>query len=91
MAEVRIDISRQVSKSVAAIDTSGVDLVVTLCAEEVCPVLPGRVTRLHRPVADPAFNDPALTPEEMRARFRVARDEIKTRIDALAMTLARAE
>src|SRR3546814_4819086 len=45
MAEIGIDISGQHSKSVADIDPASVDVVVTLCAEEVCPVLPGRVRR----------------------------------------------
>jgi catechol 2,3-dioxygenase-like lactoylglutathione lyase family enzyme len=84
MAEIGIDISGQAAKSVDAIDTAQVDLVVTLCADEVCPVLPGRVRRLHWPVADPASSDPALTPDEMRVRFRTARDQIKARIDVLA-------
>ena len=42
MAEIGIDINGQYSKSVDTIDPSGLDLVVTLCDEEVCPVLPGR-------------------------------------------------
>jgi arsenate reductase len=84
MAEIGIDISGQAAKSVDAIDTAQVDLVVTLCADEVCPVLPGRVRRLHWPVADPASSDPALTPDEMRVRFRTARDQIKARIEVLA-------
>src|SRR3546814_6829004 len=37
MAEIGIDISGQRSKPVDDIDPAGVDLVVTLCAEEVCP------------------------------------------------------
>src|SRR3546814_4196774 len=36
MAEIGIDISGQHSKSVADIDPASVDVVVTLCAEEVC-------------------------------------------------------
>lgn len=84
MAEIGIDISQHQSKSMDGIDTTAVDLVVTLCADEVCPVLPGRVRRLHWPVADPATSDPSLTREEMRARFRTARDQIKTRIEVLA-------
>ena len=39
MHELEIDISGQRSKSVDTIDSSSVDLVVTLCAEEVCPDL----------------------------------------------------
>lgn len=83
MAEIGIDIAGQHSKSVDDIDPAGVDLVVTLCAEEVCPVLPGRVQRLHWPIADPASSDPALTPEDLRARFRAARDQIKARLAEL--------
>ena len=47
MAEIGIDINGQYSKSVDAIDPSGLDLVVTLCDEEACPVLPGQVRRRH--------------------------------------------
>jgi hypothetical protein len=83
MAEHGIDISGHTSKSVADIDAATVDLVITLCAEEVCPVLPGRVKRLHWPIADPASNDPALSDEELRARFRTARDQIAARLAEL--------
>ena len=84
MAEIGIDISGQRSKSVDEIDPEDVDLVVTLCAEEVCPVLPGRVRRLHWPIADPAATDvepPASI--DVRERFRAARREIESRIEIL--------
>ncbi len=80
LAEQWIDISGHRSKSVDEIDPDQVDLVITLCAEEVCPVFPGRVRRLHWPIPDPASNDPSLTPEDMRKRFRTARDQIKEKI-----------
>ena len=80
MAELGIDITSQYSKSVDTIDPSGLDLVVTLCAEEVCPVLPGQVRRLHWPVADPA----APSAGEAQARFRIARDLIREKIKSLA-------
>lgn len=83
MAEIGIDITGHRSKSVDDIDPGSIDLVVTLCAEEVCPVLPGRVRRLHWPIADPASSDLTLTPEDFRARFRTARDQIKARLDIL--------
>jgi len=83
MAEIGLDISDQHSKSVEEIDPGSIDLVVTLCAEEVCPVLPGRVRRLHWPIADPASTDPSLTPDDIRGRFRTARDQIKARIEIL--------
>ncbi len=58
MAEIGIDISSQVSKSVDTINLSSVDIVVTLCAEEVCPVMPAKVSvccqRETRPVEKPA-------------------------------------
>ena len=84
MAEIGIDITGQHSKSVETIDPSGLDLVVTLCAEEVCPVLPERVRRLHWPIPDPAGGNHG----EPQVRFRVARDLIQERIEALAETLA---
>ena len=84
MSELDIDISDHRSKSVDEIELAGIDLVVTLCTEEVCPVIPGHAKRLHWPIPDPASTDPALTPVEMTARFRRARDEIKTRIESLA-------
>ncbi len=80
LAELRIDISGHRSKSVDEIDPDHVDLVITLCAEEVCPVFLGRARRLHWPISDPASSDPSLTPEEMRARFRTARDQIKEKL-----------
>ena len=80
MAEIGIDISGQHSKSVDAIDLSGLDLVVTLCAEEVCPVLPERIRQLHWPIADPAGQDTG----DAQERFRAARDLIQERIEALA-------
>jgi arsenate reductase (thioredoxin) len=83
MAELGIDISAQRSKSVEDIDTEALDLVVTLCAEEVCPVLPGRVRRLHWPIPDPASKDSTISPDAMRTRFRTARDEIKSRLATL--------
>ena len=87
MREVGIDISGHRSKSVDGIDTATLDLVVTLCADEVCPVLPGGTRRLHWPIPDPASSDPALSAEELRQRFRGARDQIRARMDILATLL----
>jgi arsenate reductase len=83
MAELGIDISGHRSKSVEEIDPAGLDAVITLCAEEVCPVLPGRVRRIHWPIPDPASSDAAIAADEMRRRFRVARDQIRERIAGL--------
>lgn len=80
MQEVGIDISGHHSKSVDDVNAATVDVVITLCADEVCPVLPGRVRRLHWPIPDPATHDPSVSPEQMRDRFRSAREEIRGRI-----------
>lgn len=83
LAEAGIDASSQTSKSVQDIDPASVDLVITLCAEEVCPLFLGKAERLHWPIPDPASDDPTLTPEDLRARFRAARDEIRRRLERL--------
>jgi arsenate reductase len=83
LAERGIDASTHGSKSVADIDPTTVDLVITLCAEEVCPAFLGRAERLHWPIPDPASDDPSLGPEDLRARFRAARDEIARRLEVL--------
>lgn len=87
MGELGIDLSTHTSKSVATIDPASVDLVVTLCAEEVCPVFLGAVTRLHWPIPDPASNNPLRTREELLARFRAARDAIAVRLAGLEAML----
>jgi arsenate reductase len=83
LAELGIDASGHTSKSVQDIDPATVDLVITLCAEEVCPLFLGSAERLHWPIPDPASDDPNLLPEQMRARFREGRDEIRRRLEAL--------
>ncbi len=87
MREVGVDLDAHRSKSVDTIDPASVTLVVTLCAEEVCPVFLGHVQRLHWPIADPASDDPALSREEMLARFRTARDRIQAELEALGARL----
>jgi arsenate reductase len=87
MNEVGIDINGHRSKSVDDVDVTGIDLVITLCAEEVCPVLPGTVRRLHWPIADPATIDSTVPPEKLRRRFRTAREELRKRIEKLASEL----
>jgi arsenate reductase len=83
LREVGLDASAQRSKSVSDIDADGVDLVITLCAEEVCPVFLGRARRLHWPIPDPASTDPALSHEALLTRFRAARDTLAARLPAL--------
>ena len=86
LAELSIDAKAHTAKSVQDIDPWTVDLVITLCAEEVCPVFPRRVERLHWPIPDPASTDSSLTPEDLRTRFRAARDDIRRRLEVLGRT-----
>jgi protein-tyrosine-phosphatase/N-acetylglutamate synthase-like GNAT family acetyltransferase len=86
MREVGIDITDQRSKSVDEIDPASVGAVITLCAEEVCPVWPGKIARLHWPLPDPASTDPTISGETLLARFRAARDELRFRLWAFAST-----
>jgi arsenate reductase (thioredoxin) len=86
LAEIGIDIAHQRSKAVDSIDPAGVDLVITLCAEEVCPVFLGGAKRLHWPLPDPARREGDEAAENREAalqRFRNVRDEIQRRIVAL--------
>ncbi len=87
MAEIGLDISGQVSKSVDTINPASVDIVLTLCAEEVCPVMPATVQRLHWPIPDPAAPDPSVPHEDALSRFRNARDQIKSRLEHFATVL----
>ncbi|MBK9072758.1 MAG: arsenate reductase ArsC [Myxococcales bacterium] len=87
MREVGIDLSAHHSKSVLAIDPATVDTVITLCAEEVCPVFLGDARRLHWPIQDPASPDASIPREEMLTRFRAARDQIQGRLEGFASSL----
>lgn len=83
MKEIGIDISKQFSKPVDLLSPgfiTGLDYVVTLCAEEVCPVLHSqRAKKLHWPFPDPASTEP-LSDEVLLKRFREARDGIQARL-----------
>ena len=78
MSEIGIDISKHFSKSVSEIEFDDVDVVITLCADEVCPVFVGSARRLHWP-----FRDPASLGESDSGRlaaFREVRDEIAQKL-----------
>jgi arsenate reductase len=76
--EIGIDIRGQHSKSVDTIAPAGVDVVVTLCAEEVCPVFLGKARRVHWGLPDPAHA--GSTEEERLQAFRDVRDELRRRL-----------
>lgn len=87
MREVGVDLTTHRSKSVDTVDPTSIDTVITLCAEEVCPVFLGTVRRLHWPIQDPASDDLTLSRDEMLTRFRSARDQIQGRLEVLAALL----
>ena len=78
LAEVALDISTQKSTSTGGLP-SDLDVVVTLCAEEVCPAVLGDVTRLHWPIDDPAGHDGEDHATQL-ARFREARELIRNEL-----------
>jgi thioredoxin type arsenate reductase len=78
LEEIGIDIRGARSKHVSEIPVEAIDTVITLCAEEVCPVFPVKVRRLHWGLPDPAAA--AGDDEERLAVFRGARDALVERI-----------
>jgi arsenate reductase (thioredoxin) len=85
LGEIGIDISRHRSKAITDLDAGflrSLDYVVTLCADEVCPVLPSTAHRLHWPIADPARPAPDAGTEA--ARYREARVQIREMLESFA-------
>jgi arsenate reductase len=76
--EIGIDIRGHHSKSVDSIDPAGVEVVVTLCAEEVCPVFLGKAHRVHWGLPDPA--QAGASEDERLQAFREVRDELRRRL-----------
>jgi len=81
LEEVGIDISGHRSKGLGSIDAGSVDAVITLCAEEVCPVFPGKAIRLHWGLPDPARETGGE--DRKLAAFRSVRDELQRRLELL--------
>lgn len=82
MAELGIDISRQVPKRLDQALGPDVALVVGLCAEEACPVVPG-ARSLHWPLPDPRPGD--------LDHHREIRDDLRRRTADLIGDLARGQ
>jgi thioredoxin type arsenate reductase len=78
LQEIGIDISSHRSKSVDEIPPAEIDTVITLCAEEECPVFLGKVKRLHWGLPDPAAVNSSEA--ERMIAFRKTRDELRRRI-----------
>ncbi len=67
LADAGIDIAHHRSKGLGDVPLAQADVIVTLCAEEVCPFVPGAVRRLHWPLPDPTDLE----------GFRSVRDELR--------------
>jgi protein-tyrosine-phosphatase len=81
MAEAGIDIAQQWSKSTDDIGPDTVDCVITLCAEEACPVALQGSERLHWPIPDPVGQGLPEGADKL-AGFREARQQIEVRLRA---------
>lgn len=79
MREIGVDISDHMPKPLQAALGPDVELVVGLCAEEACPVVPG-ARSLHWPLPNPAGGDLTF--------YRTVRDGLAGRIRALVRNLA---
>ncbi len=90
--EIGLDISSHYSKSMDDLPPKfivGIDFIITLCAEEVCPtMIAPRAKKLHWPFPDPATREP-LSEEEMLRRFREARDSIQEKLKAFKAELGK--
>ena len=82
LAERGVDISSHESTSVDDVPPEGVEVVITLCAEEVCPVFLGSAERIHWGMPDPA----AVEGEGRLDAFREVRDELWRRFEGLFAT-----
>lgn len=83
MEEAGIDISGQESTIVNDEMLEKADIVVTVCghADELCPVLPAAVKKIHWPLSDPA--KARGTEDEIMDEFRATRDEVSERVREL--------
>ena len=83
MREAGVDISHQESTRVTPEMLTWADLVVTVSghADEHCPLLPPGVQKKHWPLEDPA--KATGTEEQIMAKFRVTRDEVRGRVEGL--------
>ena len=82
MQEIGIDITEHYSKSINELPPEfigGIDYVITLCAEEVCPIMTTKAKKLHWPFLDPATS--GVTDEERLTAFRRVCGEIRSRIN----------
>jgi protein-tyrosine-phosphatase len=81
LKEIGIDISGHRSKGLDSLDAGSIDAVITLCAEEICPVFLGEAARVHWGLPDPTAV--TGTEETHIHAFRSVRDELLRRLKVL--------
>ena len=77
MNEIGINISNQESKSIEDLETvfiNNLDYVITLCADEICPVLNSNAKTLHWINTDP--DNKELNKDQLEQSFRQTRENI---------------
>jgi len=79
--EIGLDLRGHTSKGVETIPPEGVEVVITLCAEEECPVFLGKARRIHWALPDPG--GAGLTDEQRLQSFRDVRDELWRRLSVV--------
>ena len=78
LSEVGADYTSLFSKAVTDLPDEFVntlDYIITLCAEEVCPIIFSKAKKLHWPLPDPAGKDG--DDEIQMIRFRNTREDIR--------------
>jgi len=81
MKDIGIDISDHYSKSTDDLDDNflkNLDYAITLCAEEVCPLLPGSANSLHWMNEDPA--NYSYNEKELKDAFIKTKKDIDNQI-----------
>ena len=77
--EVGFDDKGLRSKTLFEVEMDEIDVIVTLCREEQCPILPGKKRHVHWPLPDPA----AAPDTEKDEAYRATRDELIRRLPPL--------
>lgn len=88
--DIGIDISDSKSKSFEALSEifkSNLDLVITLCDEEVCPSILSNCKKIHWPIPDPALFKGS--DQEKLQKFSETRDLIFSKLENLKLELLR--
>ena len=86
MGEINIDLSSHSSKHFEDFPEDfkkNLDYVITLCAEEVCPVMASDAKKLHWGMPDPA----GVSESERLDSFRNIRDQIQAKLEEFKNSL----